>query len=521
MSRVQTNKCSLAFAIETSTPGVLGGSPTWFKTEPNDISDLGAKITTVARRPISRSRQLKQGTVVDLDSAVAFEADLTMDAASKFLEDFIFAEYANQNLYFFAPPAVSGVGFTIPTSTANQAAKAQFTAGGPISLFFVRGYLTASINGLKALTSDLAGGVTTLPITTIGANETPPTNAVVEYCGIRTSFGGGAGDLAITVSAGAVTLTSGGGSGAHVDFTTLGIKPGQFIHVGGLTSTNQMPTGSIGFFRVLTVAAGVITGDKVFSYPGTSLTTDPNTSGGGKAVDLLFGRFLRDVPNDQNVDDTRYIERTKTYEAAYPDLGGAGVDGYEYPIANYGNSVTLDIPETNKVTLKLEYLGFDTPIPTGVRKTNAANAINPIGTVAFNSSTSFVNLRTDALTAPNTLFKSISMKITNNLAPDKILGILGAAVMDIGQFVIELDSELIFADVSLPTAIRNNSKQTLDLMLKNSDGGIVIDLPSVTIGDGGKTFPVDKAVKISSKFMPFGDANLGNSLGISLFPVLP
>lgn len=515
MSRVQTNKCSLAFAVETSTPGTLGGSPTWFKTEPNNISDLGAKITTVARRPISRSRQLKQGTVVDLDSAVAFEADLTLDAASKYLEDFVFAEYANQNLYFFAP-AAGASGFTIPSTTANQAAKGQFTSGGPISLFFVRGYTNAGNNGLKALTSDLGSGVTILPITGL-TTETPPTNAVVEYCGIRTAVA----DVAITVSAGAVTLTSGGGAGTHVDFTTLGIKPGQFIHVGGLTATNQMPTGSIGFFRVLTVAAATITGDKVFSQTGTSLTTDPNTSGGGKAVDLLFGRYLRDVPNDQNADDTRYLERTKTFEAAYPDLGGAGVDGYEYANANYGNELTLDVSETNKVTLKLGYLGFDTPVPTGVRKTNAASAIAPIGTVAFNSSSSFVNLRTDALAAANALFKTISLKITNNLAPDKILGILGAAVMDVGQFICELAAELIFADVSLPTAIRNNSRQTMDFMFKNSDGGIVIDLPSVTIGDGGKTFPVDKAVKISAKFNPFGDATLNTSLGISLFPVLP
>lgn len=509
MSRVLTNTLGLSFAIETS-PGVLPGSPSCFKLEPNTISELGAKIKTVVRRPISRSRQLKKGTVVDLDSSVQYESDLTMDVATKEFESLVFAEFVNANLYFFAANATSS-GYTIPAATSSQAAKLQWNnaGAGSKSLVFAAGYLTAGNNGLKVLTADTAGGGTTITVAG-NSNETAPTNAFVTIAGIRAATS----DLTVNVTGGVVTLTSAGGANG-IDFTTIGVTKGQFIHIGGLTGTNQFASG-FGVVRITAITATVLTCDKL--QTGSTLVTD---SGSGKAIDLLFGRFLRDVSNDQNVDDSRYIERTKTFELAQPNLGGAGVDGYEYPNANYLNTMTLDLPETNKVTCKFEYLGFDTPNPTTSRKTGFSTAASPIGTTAYNTVSSFVNLRTDGVSAANTFFKSLSLKITNNLSPDKILALLGAAVMDVGQFIVELNAEMILADIGVATHIRSNDTLTFDFMLKNQDGGIAFDFPSLTFGDGAKNLEVDKSVKIAILFSPFGDANLGNSMGISLFPVLP
>jgi len=518
MSRVLTNKTGLSFAIETSTPGVLSGSPTWFKLEPNAINELGAKIKTVPRRPISRTRQLKKGTTVDLDSAVSYDCDLTMDVATKEFEGLVFAEFVNANLYFFAPVA-SGTGWTIPGATTSQAAKLQWNnaGAGAKSLVFAAGYAIAANNGLKVLTADTGLAATTI---TVSGNsvETPPTNAFVTIAGVRAITGDLKIDVGTPVS-GQATITAGQNgvvAANQVDFTTLGITKGQFVHVGGLAAGQQFSAG-LGFARVIGMTAG----------PGSTLVLDKldarlvTDNGAGDTVDILFGRFLRDVSNDQNVDDSRYIERTKTFELAEPDLGSPGVDGYEYPFANYLNELTLDMPETNKITAKLGYLGFDTPVPTGSRKTNASTAISPIGTTAFNTTSSFVNLRTDGLSSTNTFFKSLTLKITNNLSPDKILSVLGAAVMDVGQFICELTATMIYADSSVPTHIRANDTQTFDFMLKNGDGGIAFDFPSVTFGDGAKSFPLDKSVKIAVTFMPFGDATLGNSIGISLFPVLP
>ena len=54
MGRVLTNNVGVAYSIESAL-GVAG--TTWKQLEPNDIPAMGAEITTVARSPISRSRQ--------------------------------------------------------------------------------------------------------------------------------------------------------------------------------------------------------------------------------------------------------------------------------------------------------------------------------------------------------------------------------------------------------------------------------------------------------------------------------
>ena len=98
MARSGTNTFGLRFGIEAS----LGVKPTtgWRTLEPNSPSAFGALITTRARRPISPERGRKKGTVVNSESSVEYEGDLTMDAATDFMEGFIFAEWANKEFDF-------------------------------------------------------------------------------------------------------------------------------------------------------------------------------------------------------------------------------------------------------------------------------------------------------------------------------------------------------------------------------------------------------------------------------------
>lgn len=514
MARVATNTVSVAHAIEVAaTPGILAGSPVWFRDEPNQIDEFGAKIKTVVRRPISRSRQLQKGTIVDLDSSVAITSDLTMDFISKHLEGVVYAEYVNSNLYFPGSNASSS-GYTISAATASQAGKIQWSSTGPKTLVFGFGYVKAANNGLKVLTADTATSGTLLAVSGTSL-ETAPSNAVVAVCGVRPKIG----DLAIVVSGGVATLTSGnnGVSGGDIlDFTTLGLTVGQFIHVGGTTSATQFSSG-LGFFRITSIAAGTLVGDKV----STLLVTDTG-AGASEQVDLLFGRFLRNVSNDVNSDDNRYLERTLTFELATPNLAGVGVDGYQYATGNYYNTLELNFPETDKVTAKVSFLGFDTAVPTGTRQTNAATPVAPIGTTAFNTTSSYIaNLRTSGIAASGTLFKNWKMTIQNSASPEKVQATLGAAAMDIGQFVINMSAELIFADPGVPTNIRNNATLTFDFMMKNGDGGFAFDFPSLTFGDGQQSFLLDKSVRINVTFNPFADATINTSIGISLFPVLP
>ena len=505
MGRVLTNNISVQSAREASL-GVLPGSPDWKLLEPNDVSQFGATITNVRRQPISKDKQDRKGTTTDLDSSVEFEMDLTMDGVSEFIEAFCFANAVNGDLHF-EKIDVGGTGYTIPAATAAQAAKLQFTSGGPISLVYGRGYANAANNGLKPLTVDVAATDTVIQFSGAVA-ETAPAKAVVEIAGIRPEVG----DLALTVSGTTGTLTSGNNAAVNnIDFTTLGLTVGQFVHIGGLTTSNQFSAGA-GFGRITAIAAGTLTLDKLSS----TLATD---TGAAETVDLLFGRFIRNVA----VDDGDYLETSYHFEGAYPNLGSGGATEYEYPKGNYCNEVTFTVPLTDKATATFGFIGTDTEVPTTTRKSGAATAREPAKTAALNTSADVGRLRVTQVdeTGLTTDFKAFSMTLTNNVSPEKVIGQLGAKYMNTGNFQVSMDAEVLFTNGDVVAAIRNNTTVTMDFILDNEDGAVAIDVPSMTLGGGGKNFPVNESVILNTTGQAFKDATLNTSIGVSLFAIVP
>lgn len=518
MARVNTNDTGLSFGVESS----LGTAPTsgWKGLEPNAINTYGATITTVSRRPISSNRQEEKGTVTDLEATVEIDQDLTIDAFDDFIEAFVYAEAHNADMEYEQVAAVASTGYTIPSSSANEAAKYQFTSGGPISLVYVSGYADSSDNGLLPLTADLGSSATTLPISTVTSSETPGASSAarVELAGIRPEEG----DLAITVSGETASLTSGNNSATNnIDFTTLGLTIGQFIHVGGLTSGNQFSAG-YGYGRITAIAAGTLTLDKL---AGT-LATD---AGASETVDLLFGKFIRNVATTADSDDERFLTRTFHFELSYPNLGGVGTTEYEYASGNTPNQLTLNIPLTDKATFTTTFVGQDANPPTSSRNTGPSDAITPNRTVAFNTSSDVVRLRTSGVgTAADTCFKSLSFTINNNVTPEKCIGTLGNAFINTGILQVGMEAQMLFTDNATISAIRNNTTVTLDMIIANpvsttTSSAIAIDIPSMTFAGGGREFPQDQSVLVNLTGTAFRDTDngFGTSIGVSLFPIVP
>lgn len=526
MARVLTNSTACAMALESSR-AVLPGSPTWFTQEPNEISQVGAEITTVARAPISKNRQRRKGTVVDLDSGIEVEMDTTLSALYQHVPLFLMSVAANADLTWRGAPATSS-GYTIPAATAAQAAKVQWTAAGPITLLWAAGYANAANNGLSPMTADLAAAGVLL---TVAGNvaETPPTNAEVSVCGIRAE----AGDLAVTVSAGIATLTSGNGASVTpLNFTTLGWKVGQRIHIGGMTSTNRFfgagPVVSYGSGRIRTIAAGTVTLDKI---DDTLITSDGTTTGAGGtevAVDILYGQFVRNV----SVDSSEFAEQYAQFEFEFPDLFEtepvgpvAEPDGYIYAIANLANELSLNHPLTDKATMSTAFVGTDTedPVDGGSRKTNADAPISPLFTEPFNTSADFLRLRiadTDD-TGLTTDFKEVTITLNNNVSGERVLGTLGAKYLNFGNFEVDIDAVALFSNAEVPARIRANTTVTMDWMMQNADGVVAWDVPSMTMSSDGLEFPINESVQISLPCQAFVDSFFGTSVSASFFPMYP
>ncbi len=492
MSRVNSNNVSLSYALE-ETIGVLPASPTWKRLEPNSIGKFGSEITTVPRNPMSANRNRKKGTITDLDSGVEFEADLTMEVAYDFMQLFCFA--AANGPVRFGPQetddvtAVTATGYTVD---ANGAVPDN-------TLIYARGFTNAANNGLKVT----AGTSTATEVKTTGlvAEASPPANATLDVCGVQ----GASGDLVIDANG---DLTS-----TVLNFTTLNLTVGQVIWIGGTTTGTKFATAAdTGFARITAIAANELTLDK----KATTFVADAGT---GKTVQLFFGKFIRNV----SVDDADYYEQSIQFEGAYPDLEAVGTDAYEYALGNYCNEITFNLPLADKATVSFGFIGTDTDDPTVTRATNAAAAILPEQTVAFNTSADIARLRITEVdeTGLSTYFKELKLTINNNVTPEKVLGTLGAVFMNTGKLNVDVEAKMLFTNKAVPAAIRANTTVTIDFSLRNEDGAIFFDLPAITLGGGDKEFPENESVIINTPATAFEDPTLGTSIGISLFPYAP
>lgn len=521
MARVNTNNTSLRFAIESSV-GVLPGSPQWRIAEFNTIGAYGAQITTTVRRPISQDRGRKKGTVTDLDSSVEFETDLTMDAFTDFAEGFVFAEFANVEFDLKSgtgtlPPPATGTGYTIDGASATLAGKIQFSALQYATLVYAKGYAIAANNGLKAVTADTAAAGTAI---TVSGNsiETPPTNASLQIAGLRVLNDA---DLTLTVSGSTATLVSGA---AVTNWGSYGIKKGMFIHIGSPTTAGAVQNGlgaagtaSYGYARVTADSTnGTLNLDKLDSTLITAV------GAAGLSQDILFGRFLRNVPVTADTTDNRFLERTYQMEVAYPDLGGVGVDEYEYAVGNFVNEISFNLPLTDKATLNYAFIGTNSDDVTASRKTNASSAVSPLRTTAFNTSNDIASITTDVVSSASEIcFKSLTVTIRNNVSPEKCLGTLGARFVNSGLFEVNLEGQMLFTNKAIVNAIKNNTTVTFLTIIDNEDGAIAIDIPEMNLGDGGREFPVDQSVLVNITGQSFTSSSYGYDVGISIFPVVP
>lgn len=509
MSRVLTNNTTIEVAREV-TLGVLPGTPTWKLLEPNGVPAIGAEITTVPRNPISKTRQRRKGTVTDLDSTLEFEHDVTMELLQDFLDGFFFSRYASPTIIRHLQ---SGANFQSlaadndPPPAGTDAGYTHSALSGAIpanTLVFSRGFPTNSINnGLKLV---LTGSTTTATlISTALIDETPTeqANASLDVCGRRFVTS----DLSITVTGTSASIVS-----ATVDLTTLGLTVGQFIHVGGLTGANRFSAG-FGYARIRTIATTTITVDK---FDG-KLLTDPGT---GESVDLMFGRFVRNVA----IDSADFLLQSFQFEEALVNLQNPGPgDEYIYSLGNLSNSLALSVPLTEKSVATIGFVGTDTQDPTTSRKTNAGTPLNPVQTAALSTTSDVLRLRITEVdeTGLTTCFKNVTVTILNNVSAEKCIGTLGAVFMNNGNFDIDIEAQILFTDSDVVKAIRANRTVTMEAMLRNEDSGAMFDFPSMTLGGGDQELPLNESVLLNLTGQTFQDASLGTSLSCSLFPAAP
>ena len=480
-----TNETVVSFAVEES-PGKLPVSPIWKSTEVNDISALGATITTSPRNPISESRGAKKGSVTDLDSSVELPMDLTMESFLDFSQGFMYAQWYKQK--HFKPTAVTGTGYTVD-------ALGDLTED---TLVYARGFLNSGNNGLKVVGA--LSTSTDIVVSGLIVEGTVPEDAELDVAGVQ----GGTGDLEID-ALGNLTSTT-------LNFTTLGLTVGQSIWVGGATTDTSFDIAEdIGYARLRLIESNKLTLDN-------KLQAFAADSGTGKTIQIFIGSFIRDVPTKHE----KFIKETYTFEAAYSGLGvGEDENEYEYPKGNYTNSFTFSWPGQALATMTTTFVGLDTPDSVQVQATG--ERVSPSKTSGFNTTSDFTRLRLTKYdeTGITTYFDTLDLTINNNVNPRKIIGTLGAAFINVGGLEVTGSTTVIFTDTAVIKAVRNNETCSLDFAIDNDDGSLHYNIPSMTLGGADKSYPRNESITMNITSNAFEDTFFGYSVGITHYPYLP
>lgn len=494
---VLSDGVGIVLARET---GGIGVQPTtgWHQMQinPGGITDFTRQNVEVDRNPLSPNLTPEAGEVVGYDVSPKLIADLTRDLLEDLREPLFRSATkhgGNKGQSLYRPTAVTSTGYTV-------AALGDLTAG---LLIYARGFNTAANNGLKPVAASSTG--TETKAAGLTAEASPPANAIFEVAGVQ----GAAGDIQLDASG---NLTS-----TVLDFTTLGLIPGQQIHVGDPTSgalfafTNAVYTGRA---YVSSVTAHKIT--LMFrSWVVGALTTDAS-----QTIRILFTRAIRNVP----LTDADYLKApTLSAELSEPGAGIAFATDYTDATGLGLDSAEIDIPVEGKVTVTLGFVGMTMSDPGSVQATGAAAALAPLRASLFSTASKLKArlLKKSDESSLSVDVNGLKLTLKNNITPMKELGVSGAANLIYGAYMPTMTTEVYVIDNGITRAANANTDAVLECQLKNADGGFGLFFPLVKLRKPQKAYAAHTAVMLSNDIAGVRDPATGLLQVLSEFAYLP
>jgi len=480
VSKIDSNVTGLSFAEESSFK-TLPGTPVWYPLEPNSYADFGGEVTTVARSPISASRQRKKGVATDLDASGGFNTDLTQTNLQRLLQGFFFASLRIKDEYGDG----SGV-ITAATTGPNTYTGTAIGTGVAVgALIFGSGFTNSGNNGLKLVTTAATGVLTVSE--TLTAEASPPVAAKLVTVGVQA----GAGDLDVVTTGAFTTITS-----TTLDFTTLGLVPGEWIYIGGDSAALGFATAvNNGFKRIRSIAAHALVLDKSAS----AMQAESSTT---ETVQMFFGRVLKNETGTSIVRRTYNLERTLGVNDTTDPTGVQS----EYLTGAVPNEFTLNVPTAEKMTCDLTFVAGDNEQRTGATDVKTGTRVAQVEADAFNTSSDFnrikmaiVDVAAEAPTALFAFLTELKLTVTNNISPNKAVGTFGAFDCSAGNFEVSGEVTAYFAGTEAVAAVRNCSDITMDFIMARANTGIAVDLPLLTLGDGRPNVEKDAPITLPLK----------------------
>ncbi|MCK9234927.1 MAG: phage tail tube protein [Acholeplasmataceae bacterium] len=309
------------------------------------------------------------------------------------------------------------------------------------------------------------------------------------------------GDLAIVVTNNAFPqLTS-----TALDFTTLGLIPGEWIYVGGDEAGESFAEDeNNGFKRIRSITANAITFDK-------SVAPMVSELGAGLTVKLYFGDVLKN-------ENTRSLIKRRTYqiERTLGSLDGMDPPQSEYLTGAVPNELSINLAIEDKVTADLGFVAMDSEQRTQGEGLKPGARPPQIEADMFNTSSDIARIKLSRVVgddaAPYPMFTFIqegTISINNGITPNKAIGVFGAIDASAGNFAVSGSVTAYFSDVDSVKAVRENADITMDMIMVKNGAGVVFDMPMIALGDGRPNVVIDEPITLPLTMEAATAAKLG------------
>jgi hypothetical protein len=495
---ISSNETGLSFAEEASLK-VLPGSPVWFELEPNSYADFGGSLSKVNRDTLNATRQLKKGTITDLEAAGGYNEDFTQNNFVRLMQGFFFADahekFGTKTLNVAQLPITDIDALGVYTAGAGGLS---FLVG---DLVLAKGNTAAANNAFGLVTAQTATTVDTDIATS--ANASPAADSEIFVVGFEFD----AADATLTLGVGEFTLGS-----TVKDMTQFGLVVGEWCYIGGDAGASQFASGT-GYARVKSIGANAIVFDK-------ATWTVATNSGVGKSIRIFFDIFNNNAINPDDIICRSYqFERTLGKDAN-------GTQS-EYLTGCIANEFALNLPVSDKLTADVTLVGLDHETRNGLTGVKTGARVPGLSEDAFNTSSDVFRVRMSILDAttldPTDLFAFLSdfkLNINNNVTALKAVGIIGGFSINIGNFIVTGTATAYFSTVAAIESVRANDDVTIDLIMAKKNAGMIYDIP--LLGVNVDNLAIEKDTPITVPLESDAAENpLGYTLGLNYFRFLP
>lgn len=348
-----------------------------------------------------------------------------------------------------------GTADSVITDIGTTADTIAFVTGAAFAvghLVRTSGFATAGNNGLFPVTT---GGATSLVSTgaSFTAEAAPPAAARVKVVG----FQGTSGDI---------TAAAGGLASTTLDFTTLGLAPGQWIKIGGTGAGYRFATEALNAWsRVTAVAANLLSLDNL----PAGWTTDAGT---GKTIRVYFGDHIKNGVTPIAL----------TFERGFM---GQGTPGYVVNETMQVNQWQQQVQAKQKVTGSFDYMGLTGSVSTTSldNSPDAAPSIATYQVLAAGANVGRIAENGVALSSPNWV-RSASFTVNNNLRMIDAADSVTSVGIGNGECAVTVNLETYFGSTALYTKMLAGTATNASYRATKNGQALVYAWPRLTITDG-------------------------------------